>query len=52
MVTMIQHHIPEDLNSQQDHCGNLRLCMVFSELKVETDILIKLVLQSLECVMI
>jgi hypothetical protein len=48
---MIQHHIPEDMNFQQDRCGNLRLYTVFPELKLETDILLELVLQTLECVM-
>jgi hypothetical protein len=42
---MIEHHIPEDMDSQQDCCGNLRLCKAFSELKDETDILLELVLQ-------
>jgi len=42
----------EDVNSQQDRCGNLRSCSVFPELKVETVILHELVLQALECVMV
>jgi hypothetical protein len=43
---MIEHHILEDMNSQQDCCGNFRSYTVFPELKVETDILLELVLQA------